>query len=205
MAIPAHKIPVRWCWIWLKRNWIIAILSLVLLTLLFSIFSLKWSDVDSRVGISKPQFNEVSVSRIALTHGLKQIGKVSTNQSVNVGEIRANMLREKIQRISQRFNKPQTMLENIKNLDPNYNVHAFYYAWYGNVAVDGNWSHWNHLFLTNWKKEDKKVYPTGRHTPPDDIGSNFYPLLGPYSSRDPKVIDQHMRWMQQAGIGMILL
>lgn len=195
--------PVRWCWIWLKRNWIVSLLSLILLTLLFSIFSLRWSDVDSRVGNQKPPFNEVPVSRLSLSHGSKQTSKVSTNQSVNVGEIRAKMLREKIQRISQKVNKPQTMVDNVKISEPSSNVHAFYYAWYGNVAIDGNWSHWNHLYLTNWKKEDKKVYPTGRHNPPDDIGSNFYPFLGCYSSRDPRIIDEHMRLMHQAGIGIV--
>ena len=35
----------------------------------------------------------------------------------------------------------------------------------------------------NWDKSDKKVYPTGDHQPPEDIGANFYPSLGPYSSR----------------------
>lgn len=197
--------PIRWCWIWLKRNWIVSVLSLILLSLLFSIFNLKWSDVDARVGNPKSHLNDLTMSRLSLNHGLKQTGKISTNQSVNVGEIRAKMLREKIQRISQKVNKPATMMESVKVLEPNYNVHTFYYAWYGNVAVDGNWSHWNHLFLTNWKKEDKKVYPSGRHMPPDDIGSNFYPLMGCYSSRDPVVIDEHMRLMKQAGIGVVVL
>ncbi|KAK3925726.1 Glycoprotein endo-alpha-1,2-mannosidase [Frankliniella fusca] len=197
--------PFRWCWIWLKRNWIVSILTLILLTLLFSIFSLRWSDVDARVGNPKPNVNELTISRLSLNHGIKQLNRVSTNQSVDVGEIRAKMLREKIQRIAQKVNKPQTLLETVNKVEPNSHVHAFYYAWYGNVEIDGNWSHWNHLYLTNWKKEDKKVYPTGRHKPPEDIGANFYPLLGCYSSRDPKVIDEHMRLMHQAGIGVVVL
>ena len=29
----------------------------------------------------------------------------------------------------------------------NYNIHAFYYAWYGAPSEDGEWFHWNHKYL----------------------------------------------------------
>ena len=87
----------------------------------------------------------------------------------------------------------------------NYNVHAFYYAWYKSPAVDGKWSHWNHVYLPNWEKNDKKVYPTGQHEPPEDIGSNYFPLLGCYSSRDPNTIHEHMKYLRQAGVGALIL
>jgi len=64
----------------------------------------------------------------------------------------------------------------------NLNVHAFYYAWYGAPEVDGKWVHWNHEYIPPWDKNDHHVYPTGAHHPPLDIGANFYPELGPYSS-----------------------
>ena len=35
----------------------------------------------------------------------------------------------------------------------------------------------------NWDKSDPKKYPTGYHEPPDDVGANFFPSLGAYSSR----------------------
>jgi glycoprotein endo-alpha-1,2-mannosidase len=44
---------------------------------------------------------------------------------------------------------------------------------------------------------------TTNHTPPDDIASIFYPQLGPYSSRDPDIIDKHMKWISSAGIDVI--
>ena len=88
---------------------------------------------------------------------------------------------------------------------PNYNVHIFYYAWYGNPAFDGKYIHWNHRLLPHWNRDVAKHHKQGQHIPPNDIGSNFYPSLGPYSSTDPKVIDDHMRQMRAARVGVIVL
>ena len=66
-------------------------------------------------------------------------------------------------------------------------VTAFYYLWYGTPAHDGAWRHWNQL----------------NHQPPDDIASSFYPLGGPYSSRDPAVLAQQMSDLRATGIGAI--
>jgi hypothetical protein len=34
-----------------------------------------------------------------------------------------------------------------------YNVHMFYYAWYGTPKFDdGKWHHWNHEYIKNWDK-----------------------------------------------------
>ena len=85
---------------------------------------------------------------------------------------------------------------------PNYDVHIFYYPWYGNPTYDGVYLHWNHPVLPHWKLEISARYPIGRrHQPPDEIGSSFYPQLGPYSSRDPNVIADHMRQIRQSGAG----
>ena len=88
--------------------------------------------------------------------------------------------------------------------EPNYSVHIFYYAWYGNPEHDGKYVHWNHRRLPHWNPEVARLYDQGHHSPPDDIGANFYPQLGPYSSRDPKVLDDHMRQMRIAGVGVIV-
>jgi glycoprotein endo-alpha-1,2-mannosidase len=72
--------------------------------------------------------------------------------------------------------------------DPSYKVAAFYYPWYGNPETDGEWIHWTQ----------------NNHVPPEDISSDFYPALGAYSSNDPAVIAQHMEWLRQAGIGVII-
>lgn len=84
---------------------------------------------------------------------------------------------------------------------PNYYLHTFYYVWYGNPKVDGKYIHWDHVQLPHWDFKVAQGYPQGRHIPPDDIGSNFYPALGPYSSRDPSVIEAHMQQLRTAAIG----
>ena len=87
--------------------------------------------------------------------------------------------------------------------EPDYRVHVFYYAWYGSPEVDaGKYIHWNHPRLPHWDKKIAKRHSTETHVPPDDIGSNFYPQLGAYSSRDPHVIEQHMRQIRSSGAGL---
>ncbi|XP_032776674.2 glycoprotein endo-alpha-1,2-mannosidase [Daphnia magna] len=85
------------------------------------------------------------------------------------------------------------------------NVHIFYYPWFGNPEDDSVYLHWNHEYLPNWDEKDKNVYPTGKHVPPGDIGANFYPLLGCYSSKNPVTVGQHMKWIRQAGIGVLVI
>lgn len=84
---------------------------------------------------------------------------------------------------------------------PNYDVHAFYYPWYGNPEYDGQYYHWNHELIQHWDPKEAARWPKGKHVPPDDVGASFYPELGPYSSRDPAVLDNHMQQMLSAGIG----
>ncbi|KAI5102026.1 glycoprotein endo-alpha-1,2-mannosidase, partial [Silurus meridionalis] len=86
---------------------------------------------------------------------------------------------------------------------PNYNVHVFYYTWYGNPRFDGKYIHWNHPLLPHWNANVAQNYATGTHEPPDDIGANFYPALGAYSSRDPSVIEVHMQQLRTAAIGVL--
>lgn len=58
-----------------------------------------------------------------------------------------------------------------------------YYPWYRTDP----WEHWDEA---------------GR-LPPADIAATSFPRLGPYDSRDHKVIEQHARWMAEAGVGAI--
>lgn len=89
--------------------------------------------------------------------------------------------------------------------EPNYRVHIFYYPWYGNPEHDGVFIHWNHEYLPHWDREIAKRYPRGRHEPPNDIGANFYPSLGPYSSRDPVVIEEHMKEIRTSRVGVLVV
>lgn len=88
---------------------------------------------------------------------------------------------------------------------PNSNLHVFYYTWYGNPKFDGKYIHWNHDLLKHWDAKLAGNYPTGKHNPPEDIGANFYPELGSYSSKDPSVLEAHMKQMQSAAIGVLSL
>lgn len=85
---------------------------------------------------------------------------------------------------------------------PNYYLHAFYYTWFGSPKFDGRYIHWDHPQLPHWDFKVAQGYPQGRHSPPDDIGSNFYPSLGAYSSRDPSIIEAHMQQLRTAAIGV---
>jgi glycoprotein endo-alpha-1,2-mannosidase len=87
--------------------------------------------------------------------------------------------------------------------DVNDRIHTFYYAWYGSPEFNDKYINWNHAVLphhvdTIWN--EKPPYGGG-----DDIGANFYPQLGCYSSIDTKVIETHMQQMKQAGTGVVAL
>ncbi len=68
-------------------------------------------------------------------------------------------------------------------------VLAFYYPWYGTPEFDGNWAHWG---KPDFKKKDL----------PESLR---YPVLGPYSCHDPKVIGEHMRMMVVTGITGVIV
>ncbi len=61
-----------------------------------------------------------------------------------------------------------------------------YYPWYGGPP---DYDHWDYL---------------GRH-PPLDIASPYMPRLGPYDVRSRDVLEQHARWITEAGVGAIAL
>jgi hypothetical protein len=135
--------------------------------------------------------------------------KVSNGTSLNLpseSELRMKWVKEKVERMSRKMRKPvYDKLSEVGSIDkPNYKAHIFYYAWYGTPQVDGDWKHWNHEFLPNWRKDEFKTFGGDSHKPPDDIGSNFYPQLGCYSSRNISVIEIHMKEIRQTGIGKLL-
>lgn len=64
---------------------------------------------------------------------------------------------------------------------------AFYYPWYGNGEFGGGWEHWGDM----------------GNDPEIDVPSDFYPLLGTYSSYDPAAAAQHLAWLREAGVGAV--
>ena len=85
----------------------------------------------------------------------------------------------------------------------NYKAHIFYYSWYGSPEHDGAYSHWDHEILPHWS--DTTWNNMGSFSGGDDIGANFYPELGCYSSADTALISQHMDMIVEAGIGVFVI
>jgi glycoprotein endo-alpha-1,2-mannosidase len=76
--------------------------------------------------------------------------------------------------------------------NPSYKVGIFYYPWYGNPEdANGKWVHWG--------ADGNQVFD-----PPLDISSDFYPVLGAYSSVDTQTVAQHFAWLREAGVGVII-
>lgn len=82
-------------------------------------------------------------------------------------------------------------------------VQIFYYGWYGNPETDGSYHHWNHDILPHWS--NPKWNNLGNYKGGNDIGANFYPALGNYSSNDPKIIEKHMKMIKESGVGVVVI
>ncbi len=111
----------------------------------------------------------------------------------------------------------QPLLESKSTHYVDYRVHIFYYSWWGNadkVETDRKaytnknehqYFHWEHNVIgaTRWRGEQGEqdyFHGTG-----DDIGADYYPELGLYSSNDPATVKQHMEWIRRAGIGVLVV
>lgn len=137
---------------------------------------------------------------LPLLHQQTRLGKSfdsQNNDKINRETSNKNLKSVEITMKPSKVSEPY--LEELQPL--NYYLHVFYYSWYGNPQFDGKYIHWNHPVLKHWDPRLTKNYPQGKHSPPDDIGSSFYPELGIYSSRDPSVIETHMKQMYSASIG----
>ncbi|MGH9129376.1 MAG: hypothetical protein ACRDY2_10560 [Acidimicrobiales bacterium] len=71
---------------------------------------------------------------------------------------------------------------------PSAQTAIFYYPWYGTPSTIGYWRHWNQ----------------GGHNPPPDIGADYYPLLGPYSSTEAAVVATHMGEIARTGVDEVI-
>jgi len=82
-------------------------------------------------------------------------------------------------------------------------MHVFYYAWYGTPESDMEWKHWNHDILPHWS--DTSWDNAGNFKGGDDIGANFYPEMGCYSSSETGTIEKHCQMLVRAGIGVMVI
>src|SRR5206468_486379 len=69
-------------------------------------------------------------------------------------------------------------------------VSIFFYPWYATPATAPRTGY------RHWEQNG--------HTPPDDIGANFYPAGGLYSSLDPAVLARQGRQMAAAGVDTVV-
>jgi Glycosyl hydrolase family 99 len=61
---------------------------------------------------------------------------------------------------------------------------AFYYGWYGNPQVTGQWHHWKNVDPVNKRAENVTDYPA----------------YGAYDSHDPAVVERQAEAARAAGI-----
>ncbi len=94
----------------------------------------------------------------------------------------------------------------ILTFDRHTRIRAFYYLWYGNPAHDGKYQHWDHEVLPHWESRINSLYPDvgKRFSPPQQLHSPYYPLQGPYSSLDPKVVEEHFRQLINGKVNVIV-
>ncbi|XP_043479470.1 glycoprotein endo-alpha-1,2-mannosidase [Leptopilina heterotoma] len=196
----------------LRRCFYLSAVVLVLSTLMAAVIIVKLTPLESikcqphpvTPGVEWSTIVNQQIDPITTPKVIENNQKEMNNRRYN--EMREKIVQNKIARMSRRMrNKILPLLNSSVIVEPNYNIHIFYYPWYRSKEYDGFWKHWNHEYLPNWKKNDKRIFPQGHHDPPADIGSNFYPDLGCYSSFDPKVIDLHMKQLKETGIGVAIV
>jgi hypothetical protein len=75
-------------------------------------------------------------------------------------------------------------------------VYAHYMPWFESKEINGAWGmHWT------MDTRDPDNITDGKR----DIASHFYPLIGPYASVDPDVIEYHLLLMKLSGIDGVLI
>src|SRR5688572_19617166 len=76
-------------------------------------------------------------------------------------------------------------------------VYMHVMPWFHSKAHSGYWgSHWR---MNN--KNPETILPNGQR----EIASHYYPLIGPYDSGDPDLVDYHVLLMKYAGVDGVLI
>ena len=180
-----------------RVHYVVAVvLTVVALSLVLFLYeTLKGIYSDHTVEHRSPVLNRLSEQY----HGVQEAGDHADNSRMTDGVNFTHNADERRSDNSSIDDKPSLL----DLRPPNYCVHAFYYMWYANVTIDGEYRHWNHPYLPHWDINVDKRYPHRQHEPPDDIGASFYPQLGCYSSGDHTLIETHMKQLRNAGVGVV--
>lgn len=90
----------------------------------------------------------------------------------------------------------ETSVKSVSKTNP-MKIYMHYMPWFQSKPVSGYWgSHWK---MTN--KNPDIIDADGKR----QIASHYYPLIGPYDSKDPDVIEYHLLLMKYAGVDGILI
>jgi hypothetical protein len=84
-------------------------------------------------------------------------------------------------------------------------VHCMYYGWYGTPATDGRYYHWDHELIPHWNADTAARFPRGKHRGGDDVGADFFPQPGAYSSRNESLVRLHMSQLNEAACGVLVV
>ena len=97
--------------------------------------------------------------------------------------------------------------DNSYNIDLEGRIQIFYYPWYGNPTFDNSYIHWNHDILPHWQESVNKKFEIGKMYNPDEneIGANFYPKLGAYSSQDSTIIKSHFHSLLAINVSVLIV
>ncbi len=76
-------------------------------------------------------------------------------------------------------------------------VYMHYMPWFDSPEFGGSWG-------IHWKMSTKNPNTTDANGK-REIASHYYPLIGPYDSQDPDVIEYHLLLMKYAGIDGVLI
>lgn len=76
-------------------------------------------------------------------------------------------------------------------------IYMHYMPWFQSKPVTGYWG-------SHWKMKNKNpdiVDENGKR----EIASHYYPLIGPYDSKDPDVVEYHLLLMKYAGVDAVII
>lgn len=96
-----------------------------------------------------------------------------------------------------------TAIFEFESIDPvavqktnNTKIYMHYMPWYTSGPYDGSWS--SHWTMNN---QNPETIVDGQR----QIASHFYPLIGPYSSKDPDLVEYHLLLMKYIGVDAVLI
>ena len=128
-----------------------------------------------RPQISRRVFLKGVAAALAAPHACTAPGAAATAWSARAKTVRS--IEDRIARMGKLIRE--------RYRDPRRHFIFEYYPWYGTDP----WRHWD---------------GSGR-TPPAELSASSLPLLGAYDSRAARTIEQHARWIAEAGVGAINL